>query len=195
MRTFRHAVSLDERRAKFKANLWNRPSAEEAKFGSKTKSASTTTATRATSSTSPAAAAGGLSPGLQVYQSTASFDDNPDSWHDAKDFILRKGFSPTNILPAGILLPSLHSSAKKTDAKDGDMLNDKSDKDNKTLNRNLNGHTKSQMGRGPKKEDTGDRQLNTLERIYSEKHEVMTDIEEVWFAVRVVFLSFLEWQR
>jgi uncharacterized protein (DUF2235 family) len=25
VRTFRHAVSLDERRAKFKANLWNRP--------------------------------------------------------------------------------------------------------------------------------------------------------------------------
>ena len=25
VRTFRHAVALDERRAKFKANLWNRP--------------------------------------------------------------------------------------------------------------------------------------------------------------------------
>jgi uncharacterized protein (DUF2235 family) len=31
--TFRHAVSLDERRAKFKANLWNRPTAEEEKLG------------------------------------------------------------------------------------------------------------------------------------------------------------------
>ncbi|KAG7441014.1 uncharacterized protein BT62DRAFT_956306 [Guyanagaster necrorhizus] len=29
IRTFRHAVSLDEHRAKFKANLWNRPSARE----------------------------------------------------------------------------------------------------------------------------------------------------------------------
>ncbi|PFH47921.1 hypothetical protein AMATHDRAFT_6303 [Amanita thiersii Skay4041] len=29
IRTFRHAVSLDERRAKFKANLWNRPTAKE----------------------------------------------------------------------------------------------------------------------------------------------------------------------
>ncbi|KDR83174.1 hypothetical protein GALMADRAFT_56796 [Galerina marginata CBS 339.88] len=29
VRTFRHAVSLDERRAKFKANLWNRPTATE----------------------------------------------------------------------------------------------------------------------------------------------------------------------
>lgn len=27
--TFRHAISLDERRAKFKANLWNRPNATE----------------------------------------------------------------------------------------------------------------------------------------------------------------------
>lgn len=33
MRTFRHAVSLDERRAKFKANLWNRPSAKEQALG------------------------------------------------------------------------------------------------------------------------------------------------------------------
>jgi hypothetical protein len=29
VRTFRHAVSLDERRAKFKANLWNRPNEDE----------------------------------------------------------------------------------------------------------------------------------------------------------------------
>lgn len=31
--TFRHAVSLDERRAKFKANLWNRPDAREETLG------------------------------------------------------------------------------------------------------------------------------------------------------------------
>ena len=31
--TFRHAVSLDERRAKFKANLWNKPTAKEASLG------------------------------------------------------------------------------------------------------------------------------------------------------------------
>lgn len=33
MRTFRHAIALDERRAKFKANLWNRPNEREAKLG------------------------------------------------------------------------------------------------------------------------------------------------------------------
>ena len=33
VRTFRHAVSLDERRAKFKANLWNRPDARERQLG------------------------------------------------------------------------------------------------------------------------------------------------------------------
>lgn len=33
LRTFRHAVSLDEHRAKFKANLWNRPSAREMLLG------------------------------------------------------------------------------------------------------------------------------------------------------------------
>ncbi|THU90422.1 hypothetical protein K435DRAFT_676075 [Dendrothele bispora CBS 962.96] len=33
VRTFRHAVSLDERRSKFKANLWNRPNSHEACLG------------------------------------------------------------------------------------------------------------------------------------------------------------------
>ncbi|KAJ6622512.1 hypothetical protein B0H10DRAFT_2013024 [Mycena sp. CBHHK59/15] len=33
VRAFRHAVSLDERRAKFKANLWNWPSDQEKKLG------------------------------------------------------------------------------------------------------------------------------------------------------------------
>lgn len=33
IRYFRHALSLDERRAKFKANVYNRPTAEEAKLG------------------------------------------------------------------------------------------------------------------------------------------------------------------
>jgi len=33
VRTFRHAVALDERRAKFKANLWNRPTDDEQKLG------------------------------------------------------------------------------------------------------------------------------------------------------------------
>jgi uncharacterized protein (DUF2235 family) len=33
VRTFRHAVSLDERRAKFKANLWNRPNSVEQTLG------------------------------------------------------------------------------------------------------------------------------------------------------------------
>ncbi|KAG6916803.1 hypothetical protein DXG01_005268 [Tephrocybe rancida] len=33
VRTFRHAVALDEHRAKFKANLWNRPNPDEASLG------------------------------------------------------------------------------------------------------------------------------------------------------------------
>ncbi len=35
IRTFRHAVSLDEHRAKFKANLWNWPSARDLKLSTK----------------------------------------------------------------------------------------------------------------------------------------------------------------
>ncbi|TFK26835.1 hypothetical protein FA15DRAFT_754691 [Coprinopsis marcescibilis] len=33
VRTFRHAIALDERRAKFKANMWNRPTQDEAHLG------------------------------------------------------------------------------------------------------------------------------------------------------------------
>ena len=33
VRTFRHAIALDERRAKFKANLWNRPNKKETGLG------------------------------------------------------------------------------------------------------------------------------------------------------------------
>ncbi|KAG6865547.1 hypothetical protein C0991_001551 [Blastosporella zonata] len=33
VRTFRHAVALDERRVKFKANLWNRPNVKESTLG------------------------------------------------------------------------------------------------------------------------------------------------------------------
>lgn len=39
VRTFRHAVALDERRAKFKANLWNRPTASERVLGWMTETA------------------------------------------------------------------------------------------------------------------------------------------------------------
>ena len=33
IKTFRHALSLDERRVKFKATPWNRPNAKEAMLG------------------------------------------------------------------------------------------------------------------------------------------------------------------
>jgi len=33
VRTFRHALSLDERRVKFKANVWNRPEPDEVDLG------------------------------------------------------------------------------------------------------------------------------------------------------------------
>ncbi|KAF5377885.1 hypothetical protein D9615_006800 [Tricholomella constricta] len=36
VRNFRHAIALDERRAKFKANLWNRPTVEEQHLGVQT---------------------------------------------------------------------------------------------------------------------------------------------------------------
>ncbi len=33
VKTFRHAISMDEHRAKFQANYWNRPTREEEKLG------------------------------------------------------------------------------------------------------------------------------------------------------------------
>ena len=170
VRTFRHAVSLDERRAKFKANLWNRPRAGEAKYGSK----STTTMRAPTS----LGAAGGSA---QVHQQTTSFDDYPNNSYsnvNLKDFILKQGQWNSPCLPY-----SSTNNMKSGDAKEnGDNPKD----GNK--NSNLLDHSHSQKGR--KKEAVGHRDLNTLERMYSEKGEKMTDVDEVWFAVRVIYLFF-----
>jgi len=174
VRTFRHAVSLDERRAKFKANLWNRPKPEEVKFGSKS-----TTTTRAP--TSPRTPRG--SP--LAHQQTTSFDDYPNnSYLNAKDFILNQGRWNT---------PSLPNSSTKKDVKGGNAKENGDNLKDSNKNGNLLGHSHSQRGR--KKEDTGHRELNTLERMYSEKGEKMTDVEEVWFAVRVIYLFSLKNQR
>ncbi|PSR73063.1 hypothetical protein PHLCEN_2v11085 [Hermanssonia centrifuga] len=78
IRYFRHAVSLDERRAKFKANLYNRPTDEESKLGTQpgdmpvtntsiTATATiTTTDTYSTSASSTAAAANTLHKGSRI---------------------------------------------------------------------------------------------------------------------------------
>jgi hypothetical protein len=158
VRTFRHAVALDERRAKFKANLWNRPSAEEARLGSNSTSAAT-----AEPSLSSPATVGGLDPPA-AHQSASSFDD-PDSLYDAKE-------------------NGANGSKKGPSAKN--ILFDNAKNDKVSKNHNSNGH-RSLKGR---KEDEGDRVLTTLERMYSEKSEQTTDIEEVWFAVRALFFYF-----
>ncbi|KAF9464083.1 hypothetical protein BDZ94DRAFT_1257527 [Collybia nuda] len=98
VRTFRHAVALDERRAKFKANLWNRPSPEEEQLGLPT------------------------------------MTDKP------------VGGSP---------IPFIRGLKK-----------DKSQK-------------RESSGSSEEKEE---RELSNFERIYSEKNNSTTDIEEVWFS-------------
>ncbi len=115
VRTFRHAVSLDERRAKFKANLWNRPTAEEAQLGVK------------------------LGPELPPRATSIDEPHPPQS---------RTGTGKYSKYTPNV---------KKA---------------------------KTQH-----KEDESDRKLNTLERKYSEKSERTTDIEEVWFAVRLQVVS------
>ena len=109
VRTFRHAVALDERRAKFKANLWNRPNAEETRLGRE-------------------------SPIPRPIRQT-SFDEPPNPSMTQ----LKSGKTPSN----------------------------------------------AAVERSMRKEDEDDKKLNTLERLYSERGETMTDIEEVWFAVGV----------
>lgn len=111
VRTFRHAVSLDERRAKFKANLWNRPTAEETQLGASL---------------------------VPEFPPKATSIDDPG------------------------LLQSKTGNGKYT-------------KYTPNLKKAKTKH----------KEDEDDRKLNTLERKYSEKSERTTDIEEVWFAVRL----------
>ena len=114
VRTFRHAISLDERRAKFKANLWNRPTPEEAQLGVS------------------------LAPELPP-RATSIDEPEPQSRTGTGKY--------TKYTP----------NVKKAKTKH--------------------------------KEDESDRKLNTLERKYSEKSERTTDIEEVWFAVRLSVFS------
>lgn len=115
-------MSLDERRAKFKANLWNRPTAEEEKLGL------------------------------------------PD--------------------PSRLGAPNVPALSKQAtvDSDEVSVLF----KDDKTKKEKANGHTKkSRPGRvslGIRTINSDDKLLNSYERMYSEKHEHMTDIEEVWFA-------------
>ncbi|CAA7270706.1 unnamed protein product [Cyclocybe aegerita] len=120
VKTFRHAVALDERRAKFKANLWNRPTHEEARLG-----------LPSCSHQHPPA------PPKQPTRPPSFFEEYED-------------FEENECLDS----PETEK--------------------------------KRWSGEKPKikrrKEDEDDKALNTLERMYSEKGDTMTDIEEVWFA-------------
>jgi len=113
VRTFRHAVALDERRSKFKANLWNRPNDDEAKLGVQADTA-------------------------QLPRPT-SFDEPAHNNKNGKR-------SPNGL--SGIMDATNLFDGKKS----------------------------------RRKEDQDDKKLNTLERLYSEMGEKVTDIEEVWFA-------------
>lgn len=126
VRTFRHAVALDERRAKFKANLWNRPNDEEVKLGLHTKS--------------------------HPLVREQSFDEPPNEDNrDRKNGYEKRG--------------------------------------TKTTGEVIFGSSSKQKKRVVMKEDEQDRELNALERMYSEMSDKVTDIEEVWFAVRYLMLS------
>jgi len=126
VRTFRHAVALDERRAKFKANLWNRPNDQEVKLGLHAK-------------------------GHPLVREQ-SFDEPPHE--DNRD--RKNGYETRR--------------TKST----GEFIFGSSNKQKKKM---------------VLKEDERDKELNVLERIYSEMSDKVTDIEEVWFAVRYSMFS------
>jgi len=108
---------LDERRAKFKANLWNRPNEQEIRLGLHTKS--------------------------HPLGRVQSFDEPPNEDNRGR----RNGYEEHRTKSTGEFI--FGSSKKKI----------------------------------VPKEDERDKELNALERIYSELSDKKTDIEEVWFAV------------
>lgn len=88
IRTFRHALSLDERRAKFQTNVWFKPSSEEAKLGSNS------TTTSEPSSSSPVKVGGVASPAPRP--SAESFND-PASLNNCSE----KGLAMEDVSPSG----------------------------------------------------------------------------------------------
>ncbi|TFK33598.1 hypothetical protein BDQ12DRAFT_690919 [Crucibulum laeve] len=133
VRTFRHALALDERRAKFKANLWNRPNAKEEKLG------------------------------------------------------IHRQQNPTPNLPSNVAPPT-HSSGFVPTFKDlGPTFRDLAATLSPTGNGDVNkrssaGAEKPKKRSSTDKEPEDERKLSHMERIYSERAERPTDIEEVWFS-------------
>ncbi|KAF9525908.1 hypothetical protein CPB83DRAFT_858827 [Crepidotus variabilis] len=148
VRTFRHAVALDERRSKFKANLWNRPDSKEEKLGDKAVDNHTT-----------ATAVASLHGGSLSRVATA---DDPET---------KKELAKRN--STGKMKSPDHKPKKESSFTLDPLV------DFAKNGIGSNGNGKKRMAR---KEDEDDKKLNTLERMYSQNHEKVTDIDEVWFA-------------
>uniref|UniRef100_A0A8H7XSL4 T6SS Phospholipase effector Tle1-like catalytic domain-containing protein n=1 Tax=Psilocybe cubensis TaxID=181762 RepID=A0A8H7XSL4_PSICU len=146
VRTFRHAVSLDERRAKFKANLWNRTPSSKVQNNAHCRNSTTSNTTATTTTTTKVKAS--------LESDTATFSSGVDS----------EPLRPPPVI-------------KTTPPDKQDSVDDPALSKSGILSEKI-----TLLKTSVKKEDEDDRVLTTLERIYSEKHEKTTDVEEVWFA-------------
>jgi len=136
VRTFRHAVALDERRAKFKANLWNRPTKEEEQLG---------------------------------IQNLPAVNSSPSESMPSTPTVGRAHTRTDSQPSLSFKLPQFGKSSEKKLKESAQKGGHDEKKRAATIGIPIDSHD--------------DKVLNTFERMYSEKHEHMTDIEEVWFAV------------
>ncbi|PPQ62874.1 hypothetical protein CVT24_006272 [Panaeolus cyanescens] len=161
VKTFRHAVSLDERRAKFKANLWNRPNKKEQKLSqSETINGYVKEIVPETPVllTSPASATtpGQPEPAKQVEEPLIKLDESnptpspiPVQYHPHHSETAPPGFNPSVGVPVGIPASSA-----------------------------ANARIFNFGGSGKKNTLT----TRALEKKWNKDRDAPTDIEEVWFA-------------
>ncbi|KAF8630983.1 hypothetical protein AX15_002693 [Amanita polypyramis BW_CC] len=136
VRTFRHAVSLDEHRSKFKANLWNRPTEEEKNLG--------------------------MAEAL-----------------DRANEKLRAAMCERHMRGQGCD-DATHKHSEEDDNKNGKHHKSPSTSE-------ANGHNGGQVqGKRPAKiwtlDDEPDKAMNLFESMYAGQINVLTNVEEVWFA-------------
>jgi len=153
VRTFRHAVSLDERRAKFKPNLWNRPTEAEQKLGFED-----------------------LQQRLQNLQEQLKHDKE-DEKHEGHHHEHKEGASslPSSPLPRfGSKKNGHDTNGNGTNGDDKASVDDEHHHSKKSsIHRGAKIWT---LG------NKGDRDMNRFESMYSEHSGGPTSVEEVWFS-------------
>jgi len=157
VKTFRHALSLDERRSKFKANLWNRPTKTEVNLGLPDPEPN--------------------SPNVLTPTASNNLDDK-DKNPRSKDTTLESD-------DISVFFPDNGKGKKKKRTGDFDAVLEEEKEPSSPTGKNGKLLKKPQQRRGVtlgfRSIDSNDRLMNTFERMYSQGAR-QTDVEEVWFA-------------